>query len=645
MYPAPAAPPEVTPEEVRTQRLVLVVASGLFPLIGLALARANPALVDPLAVRVLLSAGVLVVVAASAAGRLGAPAFQRAVWAASIAFLLHLLALEWVNGLSLTYYGGIAVVLFIGMVLQSSPSGVVSYGLVAAGAGVLVALTTADAASSRARFALSIAGFAVMAGMLSFRRLELIRALAERDRRLTLALAARERLSLVVDASTDFIAFGPLGPGFSFVNPAARRLLGAQADTPLAVLWGRLSPASLAELERSAWPVLAAGRAWEGKLRFGRLDHGEIWLECSLFPLPSDGGPAAVGAVMRDVTAREELDRLRDHFVSTVSHELRTPLSAIHGALALLDGGAVGALDARATTLVGIARSNSERLIRLINDILDFQRMRIAAPPLKCAAASVAEVVASALAAVQPLADQRGVGLVAAVTPEPFLVWADADRVAQVLINLLSNAIRFSPDRGQVVVRAQREAGVVRIVVEDEGPGVPEAHVSSLFVPFQQAESASSRHRGGSGLGLAISKAIVEHHGGVIGYEATEQGGACFAFTLPAGEAGGAVPASRPRALVVGDDEIGVAELDRLLVTAGFEVRVARSGAEAVEALAAGRAQAVVVDLARSTPALDDALAQARAGRHPPTILVLDGLAGRCPVQLLAALSEAGPLG
>ncbi|GAC1653746.1 MAG: hypothetical protein NVS4B3_17080 [Gemmatimonadaceae bacterium] len=245
------------------------------------------------------------------------------------------------------------------------------------------------------------------------------------------------------------------------------------------------------------------------------------------------------GAVvaMHDVTERKVIDRMKNEFIGMVSHELRTPLTSIRGSLGLLEVGAVGPLSEKVQELVRIARQNSDRLVRLIGDILDVEKMEAGKMELAMQQLAPASLIAVALEGVQGMATELQVRVVQQRSSTA-AVRGDRDRLLQVLTNLLSNAIKFSPARSTVLARAEERSPpggrlVVRFSVEDRGPGVDLADVPRLFQKFQQLGTDGSRRHGGTGLGLAISRALVEQHGGRIGVDPAKQGGSVFWFELP----------------------------------------------------------------------------------------------------------------
>jgi len=235
---------------------------------------------------------------------------------------------------------------------------------------------------------------------------------------------------------------------------------------------------------------------------------------------------------VRDLTAERIANRTKDEFVSTVSHELRTPLTAIRGALALL-GNALGPdQPLRVEQMLSMAEKNSSRLNSLIDDILDIERLTRGQTGYVLIPLDMGDVIADAVAQNMPLAESLDIRLLTRDEP-PLPLRGDPGRLLQVLTNLLSNAIRHSPAGGDVEVVGKRCGHRIRLEVNDRGSGVPANFVDRLFERFSQAPDAQRRGHGGTGLGLAISRAIIEQHGGRIGYSPREQG-SCFWIELPA---------------------------------------------------------------------------------------------------------------
>jgi PAS domain S-box-containing protein len=277
----------------------------------------------------------------------------------------------------------------------------------------------------------------------------------------------------------------------------------------------------------------AVRRAMTGETSVTTAPIGRMTFELRCSPAVSryDRIEGVVG-IATDITERARIERLKNEFVSIVSHELRTPLTSIRGSLGLLDGGVVGELEPRTRSLVRIALSNTERLIRLVNDILDLDKIETGKLELRSETLDPMLLAEEAIAEIAGFADECGVTLVRAFEPASALR-GDRDRLLQVLINLLSNAIKFSKPGDTVRVELEQVvAGVVRFSICDEGPGIAEDQLPKLFRKFSQLEESDTRSTGGSGLGLAISKAIVDAHGGMIGVESQPGTGSRFHFEV-----------------------------------------------------------------------------------------------------------------
>jgi PAS domain S-box-containing protein len=238
--------------------------------------------------------------------------------------------------------------------------------------------------------------------------------------------------------------------------------------------------------------------------------------------------------IVRDISERLEIERMKSGFVSTVSHELRTPLTSIAGSLGLLAGGAAGELSGKAARLIEIDRLNSERLILLINDILDLEKAESGKLELSPALYSLKDLVQHAIELNHAFAQTFAVSIELEPHSADPTVLVDRDRLTQVMTNLLSNAAKFSPRDGTVQVSIEELGREVRVCVRDHGSGIPPGFEARLFRRFAQADSSDARRKGGTGLGLSICKTLIERSGGRIGFERPQDGGALFYFVLPA---------------------------------------------------------------------------------------------------------------
>jgi two-component system, OmpR family, sensor histidine kinase VicK len=255
-------------------------------------------------------------------------------------------------------------------------------------------------------------------------------------------------------------------------------------------------------------------------------------------------------ALTSDISDRKAIERMKDEFISVVSHELRTPLTSLHSALKILATGRLGTLPEDGQQLLAIADENTERLVRLVNNVLDLQRIESGAVTMEKQVCNAADLTIHAVEAMQAMAQQQGITLVDRSLDVQ--LWVDADYIVQALTNLISNAIKFSSPGGNVWLTVEcppqpksrkstkSKASRVRVPVDvlfqvrDEGQGIPANKLESIFERFQQVDSSDSRKKGGTGLGLTICRKIIEQHGGKIWAESSLGVGSTFSFTLPA---------------------------------------------------------------------------------------------------------------
>ena len=248
----------------------------------------------------------------------------------------------------------------------------------------------------------------------------------------------------------------------------------------------------------------------------------------------NNGEGKAVGVVVAftDTTERRALDRMKDEFISTVSHELRTPLTSLRGALGLLAGGALTTRPEKATQMLEIAISNTDRLVRLVNDILDLERIGSGKAELQLTMCSAEDLLRRAVTQQQTRTPKPNIRIFYAANGVS--VWADPDRILQTLNNLISNAIKFSPPGSEIHLTAKNlDDHEALIEVEDQGRGIPPEKLENIFDRFQQGDASDSRAMGGTGLGLAICRSIVTQHGGRIWATSTPGKGTTVHFTLP----------------------------------------------------------------------------------------------------------------
>jgi PAS domain S-box-containing protein len=307
--------------------------------------------------------------------------------------------------------------------------------------------------------------------------------------------------------------------------------------------------------------------------------------------------------IVRDISERLEVERMKSGFVSTVSHELRTPLTSISGSLGLLAGGVAGELPAKAARLIDIAKLNSERLVRLINDILDLEKAEAGKLDFHLEQQRLRPIVQQAIESNRAYAHSFGAAIELDPGSEDASVLVDRDRLIQVLTNLISNAVKFSPRGGVVRVLVRREGEAARVSVMDEGPGVkPEFH-GRIFQKFAQADSSDSKAKGGTGLGLSIAKTIIERLGGSIGFDREPRDGACFYVALPTRHEPPALVHSAtgmfnaPAVLICEDDPDVAHLLTEMLRQEGMRAEAVSTARAARAALAAVRFNVALIDL------------------------------------------------
>jgi PAS domain S-box-containing protein len=367
---------------------------------------------------------------------------------------------------------------------------------------------------------------------------------AQRTRELEQALASvranEQRIATIIETAQDaFVGIDMRGRICDW-NSAAERMLG----WPRAEALGRIvTDLVVPERFRARSRDLLAHFRDTGEMeilgqRVERLlltrDGVEIPVEMTM-GLAGTGDGLFFSVFVHDISARKEVERMKDEFVATVSHELRTPLTAISASLALLADGMAGELPPDAQGLVDVANASSGRLVRLVGDVLDIQKMDAGGMAFEREVQPLLPLAEDAVAAMRSFAARSGIELscVAAPGAEAARVDVDRDRLAQVLTNLLSNAIKFSGPGSKVRTQVEARGDSARLAVADEGAGIPEAFRERVFQRFAQADGADSRRQGGTGLGLSICKTIVEELGGTIRFDSVEGIGTTFYVELP----------------------------------------------------------------------------------------------------------------
>ncbi|MBL4848832.1 MAG: response regulator [Planctomycetes bacterium] len=431
-------------------------------------------------------------------------------------------------------------------------------------------------------------------------------------------------------------------------NPAMERLLGYER----AELIGQNVSLLMPDLHASAHDGYLARYAQTGEARVigSRLQLEALHKDGTLIPIELSVAEMQIGerrlysGQLRDIRERKRIDRLKNEFVSTVSHELRTPLTSIRGALSLLTGGALGEFDEKASEFLRIAHSNSERLLLLINDILDIEKIASGDAVFRFAEIELASLAAQATRDLSSYAQEREVTFELFDRSEEARVYVDADRILQVLANLMSNAAKFSPRGGTVEILVSRQGKRVRVSVTDRGPGIPEEFQPRLFERFTQSDSSDRRELGGTGLGLAIVKEIVERHGGQVGFVTRAGLGTTFYFDLRAATSSAALlvrrgllptPSRAARVLIVEEDREAAALLHMIICRGGCDADIASDVAGARRLLEEVSYGALIFDL--SSPGEGGLSFLASLRTHPAT--------QNLPVIVVSGLSQAEATG
>ncbi len=327
-----------------------------------------------------------------------------------------------------------------------------------------------------------------------------------------------------------------------------------------------------------------------------RVELPDRFISSHVAPVVTDAGEELGSVyVIRDITREVEADRAKSEFISTVSHELRTPLTSIKGYVDLILLGSVGDVSPMQRSFLDVVRANSNRLVELINDLLDLSRLDTGRIVLNREPIVLSDLLEEVVESARAEIERKQLSLEMAVSPELPTVYVDRKRIVQVLTNMVSNAYKYTPEGGRVEISAHSTDGYVQISVSDTGVGIAKEDMKKLFTRFFRADNPMRDEVGGTGLGLAISKSFVELHGGEMWVESQVGQGSTFTFTLPLGNAGAEEEdaydnevhlkgslGQRFRILVV-DDEPHIGELLRYqLERAGYEVLVARRGEEAL---------------------------------------------------------------
>ncbi|MCH8538107.1 MAG: response regulator [Alkalimonas sp.] len=316
-------------------------------------------------------------------------------------------------------------------------------------------------------------------------------------------------------------------------NPAMEKLVGYTQQELSELSYWDLTPEIYADDEQKQLESLQnKGRYGPYRKQYRHKDGHLIDIELNGMRFENPAGEQMIWTIVQDLTERNQLDKMKDEFISTVSHELRTPLTSIAGSLSLVLSGAAGELTEKSKKMLGIAERNSKRLTSLVNDLLDMEKLVAGKLTFMPQQLDLTELLQDAVEQNSPYAQNHQTKLVLE-SELPAQVLADPARIQQVMANLLSNAVKFSPNGSVVRITTEQRPSTIRINIIDEGPGLTAEEISGLFQRFSQLNSGTTKQQSGTGLGLAICREIIHQSGGQIGVDSQPGQGTCFWFELP----------------------------------------------------------------------------------------------------------------
>jgi PAS domain S-box-containing protein len=437
--------------------------------------------------------------------------------------------------------------------------------------------------------------------------------LDERRRAQEALRISQTRFEGILSIADDAIISIDSSQQITLFNQGAEKIFGYSAQEVLGAKLDLLLPIRYAEKHHHhvndfGTHSSQARRMGERREIFGlRKDGTEFPAEASISKLDV-GEDCVYTVILRDITERKQVEKMKDEFVSIVSHELRTPLTSIHGSLGMLASGLLPTDSEQGKRLLQIATDSTERLVRLINDILDIERIESGKVKMERENCNLQDLIQSAVNIMQPLANKAEVKL--SISSLPVKLWVDPDRIIQTLTNLLSNAIKFSTSGATVFLMTELQENQVLVTVKDTGRGVPDDKLDSIFERFQQVDSSDSRNHDGTGLGLAICRSIVQQHNGEIWVESVLDQGSNFYFTLPIWsvtqnteseisslEEKAIINQYSPLVLVCDDDPTMLTELRKILEKGGYRVITVDRGEEAINQAVSQHPDVILLDL------------------------------------------------
>ncbi|MBU2224925.1 MAG: response regulator, partial [Gammaproteobacteria bacterium] len=386
---------------------------------------------------------------------------------------------------------------------------------------------------------------------------------------------SQQKLNALFELSPDAILLNRLSDGvYLDANPAMTQLTGYSFDELKKLSYFDLTPQVYAQQEQEQLRLLhETGRYGPYRKQYRHKNGELVDIELRGVKFLSPTGEEMIWSTISDRREVMKLDRLKQDFISTVSHELRTPLTSVNGSLDLLLSGAAGDLPAKAQKLLAIAVKNNKRLITLVNDLLDMEKLSQGKLAFKPEHINSQSLLQNAIEHNLPFAELHNVSLRLGQNVDVAL-YIDSDRIQQVLTNLISNAAKFSPQESDILIHSELKPHALRIAVTDQGRGLTAEQISKLFSRFSQLDNTANREQPGSGLGLAISREIMLQSGGQIGVESEVGVGSTFWIELPLAEKPEQAAQSK-RILVIEDDADTAFTLKELLGAAGYFADVA----------------------------------------------------------------------
>ncbi|HEX5164429.1 MAG TPA: ATP-binding protein [Thermomicrobiales bacterium] len=450
----------------------------------------------------------------------------------------------------------------------------------------------------------------------------------------------RQRTAAIVDSASEGIVVVDAAGVVTNINPAAARMFETTIDEALsmpAVDLGFFSEQEIGEIFE---------QPQDGSVRPVVRRRGDRVLSAAVATLQSNAGEPSSGLVwvLRDVTELAQIDEMKSEFISIVSHELRTPLTAIKGFTDLIIEGEVGEISEQQREFLEIVQSNSDRLVALINDMLDISRIESGRITLNLEGVDVPAAVEHAVVALRPLVEDKQLQIQTELVEDPATIIADRTRLQQILTNLISNACKYTLPGGWITVRSEALDGQIALSVSDTGIGIPPEALPHIFSKFYRVDQPQTRDVGGTGLGLAITKSLVEMHGGRIQIASRAGLGTTVRFTLPVAgpyDNGGPTPADNSThsglVLVVTDDSVEREAWESAIRRVPADVVVARgtSAAAAIGEAELHRPSVIVARCGdgRSTLDLEELIEELQASvelRQTPVVAVVPNVE-TCP--------------